>query len=144
MAYRNPKTSSWFLQVILIGYWFLYFKIREDPIHIVVGSDELAVNRMIKQNIEVVDERMKKPRLVKLLQTIMDGSKMIIFCQTKRGCDYLARALSMENWPAVAIHGDKTQQERDYVMMQFKTGKYPILVATDLAARGLGNHFIIK
>ena len=95
---------------------------------------------MIKQNIEIIDERMKKPRLVKLLQMIMDGSKIIIFCQTKRGCDHLARSLSMENWPALAIHGDKSQQERDFVMQQFKSGKYPILIATDLAARGLGKH----
>jgi ATP-dependent RNA helicase DDX5/DBP2 len=110
---------------------------RQDPVHIVVGSEELAVNHMIKQNIEVIDDRMKKSRLVKLLQTIMDGSKILIFCQTKRGCDSLARGLSMENWPVVAIHGDKSQHERDYVMSQFKTGKYPILVATDVAARGL-------
>ena len=98
---------------------------------------------MIKQNIEVIDERMKRPRIIKLLQTIMDGSKMIIFCQTKRGCDNLARSLTMENWSALAIHGDKTQQERDFVMQQFKSGKYPILVATDLAARGLGKRFVL-
>jgi len=110
---------------------------KEDPVHVVVGSEELAVNHMIKQHIEIMDDRMKKPRLVKLLQTIMDGSKILIFCQTKKGCDYLARHLTMENWPVVAIHGDKSQHERDTVMNQFKTGKYPILVATDVAARGL-------
>jgi len=108
-----------------------------DPIHIVVGSEDLAVNHMIKQHVEIMEERMKKPRLIKLLQASMDGSKMLIFCKTKRGVEHLARGLSMENFPALAIHGDKPQYERDQVMQQFKNGKCPILVATDLAARGL-------
>jgi len=110
---------------------------KENPVHIVVGSEDLAVTHMVKQNVEVMDSHMKRPKLIKLLQSIMDGSKIIIFCATKKGCDHLARSLSMENWPALAIHGDKAQYERDNVMNQFKTGKYPILVATDLAARGL-------
>lgn len=41
-------------------------------------------------------------------------------------------------WPAMCIHGDKAQPERDWVLNEFRTGKAPILVATDVAARGLG------
>lgn len=41
-------------------------------------------------------------------------------------------------WPAMCIHGDKAQPERDWVLNEFRSGKAPILVATDVAARGLG------
>ena len=44
----------------------------------------------------------------------------------------------MEGWPALSIHGDKAQSERDYVLAEFKNGKSPIMAATDVAARRLG------
>ena len=68
----------------------------------------------------------------------MDGSKIIIFTETKRNADQLTRQLRMDGWPALAIHGDKTQSERDWVLAEFKNGKNPIMIATDVAARGLG------
>ena len=46
------------------------------------------------------------------------------------------------SWPAISIHGDKSQPERDYVLTEFRNGKSPILVATDVAARGLGMYII--
>ena len=45
--------------------------------------------------------------------------------------------LRQDGWPALAIHGDKTQQERDWVLQEFKAGKTPIMIATDVASRGL-------
>jgi superfamily II DNA/RNA helicase len=44
-----------------------------------------------------------------------------------------------DRWPALAIHGDKGQAERDWVLAEFKAGKAPVMIATDVAARGLGN-----
>lgn len=44
----------------------------------------------------------------------------------------------MDGWPALSIHGDKSQQERDWVLSEFKQNKSPIMLATDVAARGLG------
>ena len=46
----------------------------------------------------------------------MDGSKLLVFCETKRGCDTVTRQLRQDGWPALAIHGDKSQQERDWVL----------------------------
>lgn len=77
-------------------------------------------------------------RLIKLLEQIMDGSKLLIFMETKRGCDQVTRQLRMDGWPALSIHGDKSQAERDWVLSEFKAGKSPIMTATDVAARGLG------
>lgn len=68
----------------------------------------------------------------------MDGSRLLIFMETKRGCDQVTRQLRMDGWPALSIHGDKSQAERDWVLSEFKTGKSPIMTATDVAARGLG------
>merc|ERR1711959_301984 len=68
----------------------------------------------------------------------MDGnSKVLMFCETKRGTDDLTRELRQDGWPALCIHGDKRQEERDWVFKEFKTGKSPIMIATDVAARGL-------
>lgn len=44
----------------------------------------------------------------------------------------------MDGWPALAIHGDKTQPERDWVLQEFRNGTHPLMIATDVAARGLG------
>lgn len=68
----------------------------------------------------------------------MDGSRILVFMETKRGCDQVTRQLRMDGWPALSIHGDKSQSERDWVLNEFKTGKSPIMTATDVAARGLG------
>ncbi|KAJ1414342.1 WW domain [Sesbania bispinosa] len=86
--------------------------------------------------VEVVPQMEKQRRLEQILRSQERGSKIIIFCSTKRLCDQLARSIG-RSFGAAAIHGDKSQGERDWVLSQFRTGKSPILVATDVAARGL-------
>lgn len=78
----------------------------------------------------------KHRRLEQILRSQEPGSKIIIFCSTKKMCDQLSRNLTRQ-FGAAAIHGDKSQSERDYVLNQFRSGRTPILVATDVAARGL-------
>ncbi|PON80229.1 DEAD-box ATP-dependent RNA helicase [Parasponia andersonii] len=102
-----------------------------------IGSvDELAANKAITQYVEVVPQMEKQRRLEQILRAQERGSKVIIFCSTKRLCDQLARSIG-RNFGAAAIHGDKSQGERDWVLNQFRSGKSPVLVATDVAARGL-------
>jgi ATP-dependent RNA helicase DDX5/DBP2 len=72
---------------------------------------------------------------------MMDGSRVIVFTGTKRAADDLTYNLRKNNWPARSIHGDKSQNERDWVLAEFKSGKTPLLIATDVAARGLGTFF---
>lgn len=69
--------------------------------------------------------------------------KILVFTNTKRFVDSLAITLKRNGWPAVGIHGDKTQMQRDNVINKFKNGRTNILVATDVAARGLGKKCII-
>merc|ERR1712187_842298 len=110
---------------------------REDPVHINIGSLDLRTAHTIRQYVEVMGERDKRARLKRLLEKVMDGSKILIFAQTKRDGDQLTREMRLDGWPALCIHGDKKQEERDWVLKEFKEGKSPILVATDVASRGL-------
>merc|ERR1712110_1077020 len=69
---------------------------------------------------------------------VMDGrARILIFSATKRDCDQLTKEMRMDGFPALCLHGDKKQEERDWVLKEFKEGKSPILVATDVASRGL-------
>ena len=108
-----------------------------DAYQVHVGSLDLRANTSITQLVEVCSDFDKYPRLVRFMREHNDGRKVLVFVETKKGCDQLTRSLRMEHFPARAIHGDKTQADRDEALAQFKEGRYPILVATDVAARGL-------
>ena len=79
----------------------------------------------------------KYPRLCHYLKDFTDGKRVIIFVETKKGCEQLTRSLRGEGFPVRAIHGDKSQQERDETLEDFRRGRFPILSATDVAARGI-------
>ncbi|XP_073310190.1 DEAD-box ATP-dependent RNA helicase 37-like [Primulina huaijiensis] len=109
----------------------------------------LAVGRvgsstdLIVQRVEYVLETDKRSHLMDLLHAQLaigvhgKQSLTLVFVETKKGADALEHLLSINGFPATAIHGDRTQQEREYALRCFKSGKTPILVATDVAARGL-------
>ncbi len=83
-----------------------------------------------------VDQDRKKDLLIHLLA--QDSRRQtLVFSRTKHGCDRLARQLEAAGFSSDAIHGDKTQGARSKALREFKTGKTTILVATDIAARGL-------
>merc|ERR1712054_665872 len=110
---------------------------REQPVHINIGSLDMRTAHTIRQYVEVVSEGDKRGRLKRLLEKVMDGSRILIFSSTKRDADTLTREMRLDGWPALCMHGDKKQEERDWVLSEFKSGKSPILVATDVASRGL-------
>ncbi|BBN04826.1 ATP-dependent RNA helicase DDX5/DBP2 [Marchantia polymorpha subsp. ruderalis] len=125
-------SATWPKEVEFLARQFLV-----EPYKVTIGSQDLKANHAIEQIVEVVSEYEKYPKLIKLLESIMDGSRLLIFMETKRGCDQVTRQLRMDGWPALSIHGDKSQAERDWVLSEFKAGKSPIMTATDVAARGL-------
>lgn len=112
----------------------------DDFIQVNIGSMDLAANHRITQIVEVVNESEKREKMIRHLEKIMDDkeNKILIFTGTKRIADEITRFLRQDGWPALSIHGDKQQNERDWVLDQFKTGKSPIMVATDVASRGIG------
>ncbi|CRK12433.1 hypothetical protein BN1723_017292, partial [Verticillium longisporum] len=111
----------------------------DDFIQVNIGSMDLAANHRITQIVEVVSESEKRDRMIKHLEKAMENkeNKALIFVGTKRVADEITRFLRQDGWPALSIHGDKQQNERDWVLDQFKTGKSPIMVATDVASRGI-------
>uniref|UniRef100_A0A914DX65 RNA helicase n=1 Tax=Acrobeloides nanus TaxID=290746 RepID=A0A914DX65_9BILA len=113
---------------------------QKEAVFLNVGSMDLSANHNIEQKVEVIDEYQKPKRLFHLLEMIMSQKdcKTIIFTETKKKVDELTRNMRRDGWPALGIHGDKQQSERDWVLNQFREGKTPVLLATDVAARGLG------
>lgn len=82
-----------------------------SPVHIQVGSLNLSANQDIKQVIEIIDEEQKLVALLRILEGVArERSKVVIFCETKRGCEMLSLELKRERMPAEAIHGDKSQR----------------------------------
>ncbi|MCJ1363043.1 ATP-dependent RNA helicase dbp2 [Acarospora aff. strigata] len=108
-------------------------------IQVNIGSMDLSANHRITQIVEIVSEFEKRERMSKHLERIMEDkdNKILIFTGTKRVADDITRFLRQDGWPALSIHGDKQQNERDWVLNEFKTGKSPIMVATDVASRGI-------
>uniref|UniRef100_A0A674BXM6 RNA helicase n=1 Tax=Salmo trutta TaxID=8032 RepID=A0A674BXM6_SALTR len=110
-----------------------------DYVQINVGALELSANHNILQIVDVCMENEKDNKLLQLMEEIMaeKENKTIIFVETKKRCDELTRRMRRDGWPAMCIHGDKSQPERDWVLTEFRSGKAPILIATDVASRGL-------
>ncbi|KAJ6013766.1 RNA helicase (Dbp) [Penicillium herquei] len=110
-----------------------------DYIQVNIGSTDLSANHRITQIVEVMSDFEKRDRMIKHMEKIMEdrSNKIIIFTGTKRVADEITRFLRQDGWPALSIHGDKAQNERDWVLNEFKQGKSPIMVATDVASRGI-------
>ncbi|XP_028129507.2 uncharacterized protein LOC114325603 isoform X1 [Diabrotica virgifera virgifera] len=113
----------------------------KDYVQINIGSLQLSANHNILQIIDVCQEYEKEFKLNQLLQEIANNSdpdsKILIFVETKKKAEAVSRTVRRTGLQAVCMHGDKSQQERDFVLNEFRNGKSTILVATDVAARGL-------
>ncbi len=104
-----------------------------DPVFHEVASDTQTVSRMVHHFLLV--HQMDR---VKVAATIARANtKTIVFCRTKRGADRLVEQLSKEGINAAAIHGDLRQSQREKALADFQAEKLAVLVATDVAARGL-------
>ncbi|XP_015672739.1 probable ATP-dependent RNA helicase DDX17 [Protobothrops mucrosquamatus] len=127
-------SATWPKEVRQLAEDFLH-----DYVQINVGNLELSANHNILQIVDVCMESEKDHKLIQLMEEIMaeKENKTIIFVETKRRCDDLTRRMRRDGWPAMCIHGDKSQPERDWVLNEFRSGKAPILIATDVASRGL-------
>jgi len=106
-----------------------------DYIFLTVGRVGSA-SKDVTQTVEYVENNDKLETLMRFLLTIEDGL-ILIFVETKRSCDYLEDILCHNRFPACSIHGDKSQREREDALRSFKTGNTPVMVATDVASRGL-------
>ncbi|MGA7594307.1 MAG: DEAD/DEAH box helicase [Gallionella sp.] len=91
---------------------------------------------LISQSIHLVPQRLKSHLLAHLIKQ-NDWKQVLVFTRTKHGANRLTEKLIADGIPAAAIHGNKSQPARTKALAQFKDGSLPVLVATDIAARGL-------
>ncbi len=105
-----------------------------DPLRVAIGATTKPMD-CIDLHVYEVDHDRKLSLLEKLLQ--QEAGSFLVFARTKHGTDRLARRLSASGFDATRIHGDRTQGQRNQALSGFKKGDYRILVATDVAARGI-------
>lgn len=110
-------------------------KYQKDPKFIRVSNKRKNLPKITQYSFKC-DIKDKFDYLVRLIEAY-DVHLVLIFCNTKKSVDFVKKHLKKEGFSADALHGDMTQQARDKVMNKFRNGNISILVATDVAARGL-------
>jgi ATP-dependent RNA helicase RhlE len=107
----------------------------KDP-HTIRLATQGSTAETVTQMLYPIQRTQKSDLLLSILRNTSMHS-VLIFCRTKRGADRLARFLQAEDFAVVPMHADRTQAQRAAALQGFKTGRYSVMVATDIAARGL-------
>ena len=111
---------------------FLY-----DYVFLTVGRVG-STHQSITQSLRFTEENEKYRELSRVIKDQgANAGLVLVFVETKRKADELEHSLSSQGFPSTSIHGDRLQEDREDALRQFKSGRRPILVATDVAARGL-------
>lgn len=108
---------------------------QKDPITVEIASAQKTIHTVEQLYYEV--PRGQKGTALKILLRHYAPRLSIIFCNTKKQVDELSVELSAEGMNVLSLHGDMKQEHRTNVMKQYRSGTYPILIATDVAARGI-------
>ena len=126
-------TATWPRAVRALAYEFL-----RSPVQVEVGDiNSLNANKDIAQYVHITSSQQEKQMLLnQIFGSLEGGSRTLIFTSTKRMCDQLGVSLQRMIGCGV-IHGDKDQREREQVLADFKSGRRPVMIATDVAARGI-------
>ncbi len=106
-----------------------------SPIRIAAGGTTVTTPDQIDLHVYEVENHMKVGLLCHMLG--QEAGSFLVFARTKHGTDRLAKNLSRLGMRAVAMHGDRTQNQRNQALAGFRDGRYRVLVATDVAARGI-------
>ncbi|KAL8725536.1 MAG: hypothetical protein Q9166_007290 [cf. Caloplaca sp. 2 TL-2023] len=116
-----------------------------QPVHIHIGENnadgELRANTKIEQQVEVVDHSSKETRMLQIIKKYQSGKskndRILVFCLYKKEATRVEGFLRSKGLRVAGIHGDLSQERRMNALEGFKSGQCPLLVATDVAARGL-------
>jgi ATP-dependent RNA helicase DBP3 len=130
-------SATWPKEIQALGREFV-----SNPFHVTIGNaggEQLAANHRVKQVIEVIDEWKRDARILDLLKQYHSSRKnrVLIFVLYKKEVDRVERWLAKNGWAASGISGDKGQHDRTAALAAFKDGSKPLLIATDVAARGM-------
>jgi ATP-dependent RNA helicase len=111
-------------------------KFMNDPIRILVKRDELTLEGIKQFFVAVEKEEWKFDTLCDLYDTLTI-TQAVIFCNTRKKVDWLAKKMTKANFTVVAMHGEMPQPEREAIMKAYQSGEYRVLITTDVWARGL-------
>ena len=106
-----------------------------NPVHVAVTPVATTVEK-VEQRVMFVETARKRGLLADILRTTKMG-RTLVFTRTKHGADKVVQHLEAAGQPAAAIHGNKSQPQREKALAAFKEGRVRVLVATDIAARGI-------
>ncbi|KAJ9549751.1 hypothetical protein OSB04_022294 [Centaurea solstitialis] len=128
-------SATWPLPVHQLAQEFM----DPNPVKVVVGSEDLAANHDVMQIVEVLEDRARDERLVTLLEKYHKSrrNRVLVFVLYKKEASRVESMLQRRGWKVVSISGDKQQRARTEALALFKDGSSPLLIATDVAARGL-------
>lgn len=109
------------------------------PARVNIGADTLAASHSVSQVVEVIDPTARDARLLSLLSQHHSSrrNRVLIFVLYKKEAPRVESLLTRKGWKACSIHGDISQVQRQRAVEDFKSGEVPLLIATDVAARGL-------
>jgi len=127
-------SATWPAEVRALASQFLL-----NPIKVTIGSANLTANKNVHQIVEVIDQYERDRRLVELLKKYHKSrkNKILIFVLYKAEATRVENFLKRNGFENTSIHGDKSQPAREQALAAFTSGSVPLLVATDVAARGL-------
>ncbi|XP_054276389.1 probable ATP-dependent RNA helicase DDX43 [Macrosteles quadrilineatus] len=109
----------------------------KNPIQVYVGSLDLAATHSVTQTIEFMDESEKEPRLLDFLCNMGPEEKVMVFVGKKSRADDISSELALAGVNCDVIHGDREQSDREQALIDLKSGEIRILIATDVASRGI-------
>lgn len=111
-------------------------EILSNPQFVAVSSEDSITNNVIEQSYYVIEEVQRDKAIVRLLET-EETNKCIVFCRMKREVDRLTEHLQAMGFLAEGLHGDLEQTDRERIVKSYRRGESKIMVATDVASRGL-------
>ncbi|KAG1354231.1 DEAD-box ATP-dependent RNA helicase 5 [Cocos nucifera] len=128
-------SATWPLAVHQLAQEFM----DPNPVKVVVGSQDLAANHDVMQIVEVLDDHSRDSRLIQVLEKYHKSqrNRVLVFVLYKKEAVRVENMLQKRGWKVVSVHGDKAQHDRTKALSLFKEGKCPLMIATDVASRGL-------
>lgn len=107
------------------------------PVTIKIGDEDSGKNKRIEQIVQFMSDGQKKNSLLQELQRLKAQDKAIVFVNSKKQGDQLEKMLGQNHYDVGTLHGGRSQEQREETLKYFRTGEIKILVATDVAGRGL-------
>ncbi len=135
-ALPQKKQSLFFSATLAPAIKELAHKILHNPASVSIAPEKTTAEK-VAQTVCFIDKESKKDLLFQHLKDQQGKGLTIIFSRTKHGANKLCKSINSHGFEAEAIHGNRSQPQRERTLEKFKKGALPILVATDVAARGV-------